>query len=111
MDMRDVGLIVLYRWRLHPGMETSFVEAWSRISELLRSQRGSLGSRLHHGSDGLWYSYAQWPSAQARDQAFAQPPVDAEASEQMRAAIAERFPEVVLDAVADYLMFPDDIKK
>ncbi len=46
----------------------------------------------------------------ARDQAFAQPPVDAEASEQMRAAIAERFPEVVLDAVADYLMFPDGIK-
>ena len=110
MALREMGFIVLYRWRLHPGMETSFVEAWSRISELLRSQRGSLGSRLHRGSDGLWYSYAQWPSAQARDQAFAQPSVDAEASEQMRAAIAERFPEVVLGAVADYLMFPDGIK-
>ena len=106
MALREIGFIVLYRWRLHPGMETSFVEAWSRISELLRSLRGSLGSRLHRGSDDLWYSYAQWPSAEARDQAFAQPPVDAEASEQMRAAIAERFPEVVLDAVADFLVFP-----
>jgi heme-degrading monooxygenase HmoA len=111
MESQAVGLVVLYRWRLHPGMETSFVAAWSRISELLRSQRGSLGSRLHRGSDGLWYSYAQWPSTQARDQAFAQPPVDAEASEQMRAAIAERFPEVVLDAVANFLVFPCDLKE
>ena len=50
------GFAVLYRWRVHQGAEAQFVEAWSLLSELLRSQRGSLGSRLHKGSDGLWYS-------------------------------------------------------
>jgi heme-degrading monooxygenase HmoA len=94
---------VLYRWRLHPGTEESFIQAWSRVSELLR-QRGSLGSRLHKGADGLWYSYAQWPSAQARDDAFALGSADPEASEMMRAAISERLPEIVLTPVADYLL-------
>ena len=94
---------VLYRWRLHAGSEESFVQAWSRISELLR-QRGSLGSRLHKGADGLWYSYAQWPSAQARDDAFALGAADPEASEIMRTAISERLPERVLTPIADYLV-------
>jgi hypothetical protein len=85
-------------------MESSFIEAWSRLSELLRSERGSLGSRLHCGSDGLWYSYAQWPSAQARKDAFAIGTVDPVASEQMEQAIAERYPEVVLESVADFLV-------
>ena len=95
--------VALYRWKIHEDREDQFIEAWSRISDLLLKQRGSLGSRLHRGSDGLCYSYAQWPSAQARKEAFARGPVDAAASERMNAAIRERFPEVVLDACADYL--------
>ena len=95
--------IALYRWKIHEDREEEFIEAWSRISDLLLKERGSLGSRLHRGSDGLWYSYAQWPSAQARKDAFAQAPVDAAASERMNAAILERFPEVVLDPCADFL--------
>ncbi len=94
---------VLYRWRLHPGTEESFIQAWSRISELLR-QRGSLGSRLHQGADGIWYSYAQWPSAQARDDVFALGSADPAASEIMQAAILEGLPEIVLTPVADYLV-------
>jgi len=98
------GFVVLYRWRLHPEAEASFVRAWSRISELLLERCGSLGSRLHRGSDGLWYSYAQWPSAEARSKAFAAGPLDAEASSQMRVAIAEEFPEVILESCADFLV-------
>lgn len=98
------GFAVLYRWRLHPGSEDSFIEAWSRVSELLRSERGSLGSRLHRGADGIWYSYAQWPSAQARDDAFSLGPVDPQASERMARAIAERLPETVLEPVADCML-------
>lgn len=94
--------IVLYRWRLKPGSEDEFVAAWTRVSELLRA-RGSLGSRLHRGSDGLWYSYAQWPSQEARAAAFAGGPVDATALAQMRAAVEESFEEVVLEAVSDLL--------
>jgi len=98
------GFAVLYRWRLHPGKEAQFVEAWRRLSDLLLRERGSLGSRLHRGPDGVWYSYAQWPSAEARARAFAGPAVDAEASERLQDAIAERFPELVLESVADYMV-------
>ena len=100
------GFAVLYRWRLHDGAEESFTKAWSRISELLLSERGSLGSRLHRGPDGWWYSYAQWPSAQAREQAFAGAALDLEASRQMREAIAESLPELVLESVADFMVLP-----
>ena len=99
---------MLYRWRLHPGSEASFVEAWSRLSDLLVQHRGSLGSRLHRGGDGLWYSYAQWSSANARTSAFSAGPVDPVAAEQMRAAIAESFPELTLESVSDFLIFPDE---
>jgi hypothetical protein len=97
------GFIVLYRWRLHPGAEDAFVSGWSYLSEQLRS-RGSLGSRLHRGSDGIWYSYAQWPSAQAREDAFSMQELCGAAREQMRSAIAEQFPEIVLEPIADYLV-------
>src|SRR5688500_5054421 len=92
------GFVVLYRWRLHPGSEASFVEAWSRISEHLLQHGGSLGSRLHRGPEGLWYSYAQWPSAEARANAFRSASGDTVAGEQMRAAIAESLPELVLES-------------
>jgi hypothetical protein len=97
------AFIVLYRWRIHPGLEDDFIDAWSRVSDALRA-RGSLGSRLHRGSDGLWYSYAQWPSAQARQDAFALGSADPSASARMQAAIAESLPEVILDAVADFML-------
>jgi len=92
---------VLYRWRLHAGKEAQFVEAWRRRSELLLRERGSLGSRLHRGPEGVWYSDAQWPGAEARDRAIASPPVDAEASERLQDAIAERLPALVLEPVDD----------
>lgn len=106
MKQRGPGFAVLYRWRLHEGKEQQFAQAWSRISELLLAERGSLGSRLHRGPDGLWYSYAQWPSAEAREQAFAQGSVDPEATRQMRDAVAESFPELVLESVSDYMVLP-----
>ena len=106
MNAPGPGFIVLYRWRLREGAEHAFVAAWSRISARLLADRGSLGSRLHRGSDGIWYSYAQWPSAQAREQAAALGSVDTEASRAMREAIAESFPEVVLECVSDFLVNP-----
>lgn len=98
--------VVLYRWRLHPGKEQAFVDAWSRVTARLRAERGSLGSRLHRGSDEWWYGYAQWPSADARERAFAAGPVDADASRLMREAIAESMPELVLEPITDFLVLP-----
>ena len=94
-------LIVLYRWRLHPGCEAGFIVAWSRLTERLK-ECGSLGSRLHRGPDGILYGYAQWPSDEVRLAAFAEN-LDPDASAQMNAAIAERFPEIQLEPVVDYL--------
>jgi hypothetical protein len=85
-----------------------FIEAWSRVTELLRSRAGSLGSRLHRGNDGIWYGYAQWPSDETRQRAFAQP-LDPLASAQMRAAVAESLPEILLEPVSDYLVLPHAI--
>jgi hypothetical protein len=104
MRSRGPGFAVLYRWRLHPGSEQLFIDAWSRISELFLSQRGSLGSRLHRGADGWWYSYAQWPSAEAREKAFSAEPIDPEAARQMQEAIAESLPELILEPVSDFMV-------
>ena len=95
---------VIYRFRVRGGFEPQFIESWSRITERLRDERGALGSRLHHGTDGLWYAYAQWPSAEARSEALAHSAVDPEAAARMSAAIEESFPEIVLELVADYLV-------
>jgi hypothetical protein len=107
MSNRGPGFVVLYRWRLHPNLETSFVEAWSRITRLLREKGGSLGSRLHRGSDGIWYAYAQWPSDEVRQRGFAQS-LDPVASAQMRDAVAESLPELVLESISDFLVLPDE---
>lgn len=93
----------IYRWRLHPGSEDAFVQAWSRVTELLLTERGSLGSRLHRGPDDIWYSYTQWPSATAKAEGLARPSVDPEAWRQLRAAIAETLPELILEPVSDFL--------
>lgn len=99
------GLVVLYRWRLKSELEGSFIEAWSRITGLLQERGGSYGSRLHRGSDGLWYGYAQWPDGETRQRAFAMA-LDPAATAQMRAAVEESLPEIVLEPVSDYLVLP-----
>jgi len=86
-------------------MEEAFIGAWSRITMRYR-EKGALGSRLHRGSDGLFYAYAQWPSDEARQKVFAEADDPADA-EQMRAAVAERFPEIRLEPLADYLVLPE----
>ncbi len=100
------GHCVLYRFRVDPDREDQFMAAWATITIRLRVERGALGSRLHRGPDGLWFAYAQWPSAEARAAAFAGPPIDEAARDQMRAAVVESLSEIVLDPVADYLALP-----
>jgi hypothetical protein len=98
------GFAAIYRWRLRPGMEDQFIKAWTRISELYLHRHGSLGSRLHRGPDGIWYSYAQWPSSTVREKAFLTDALDKEAGELMRAAIADTLPEIVLEPVVDLIL-------
>ena len=106
--MSSLEFVVLYRWRLKPGSEEAFVRAWSDRTKALL-ELGSLGSRLHHGDDGIWYSYARWPSAAVRTAAF-EIPLDEEgarnaqqARQEMSDATLEEFPDIVMIPVADFL--------
>jgi hypothetical protein len=104
-----LGFCVIYRARIHLHKEAAYVAAWSRLTELLRKEHGALGSRLHRGADGIWYAYAQWPSAQARSNAFARAPIDAVAEQTVRECISEYFPEIHLEPVEDQLVPVGDI--
>lgn len=99
-----LGFCVIYRARVHVDKEARYVAAWSRLTLLLRTERGALGSRLHRGSDGLWYAYAQWSSAEARAAAFKLPSVDPAAEAEVADCIVEYFPEILLDPIEDQLV-------
>jgi len=103
MNEPPAGFAVIYRWRLHPGTERQFQQAWERATPLLMRHRGALGSRLHKAEDGTWIAYALWPSKLAWEQSRALPSVDPDASRQMLAAEAEAFAPVLLTPVADFL--------
>ncbi len=93
----------LYRWRVKPEMADQFVENWSIVTEHYRANCGSLGSRLHRGSDGLYYGYAQWPSREVRDAAV-QDERAADAFAAMQEAVEERFPDVRMEVLSDFLI-------
>jgi heme-degrading monooxygenase HmoA len=99
MNEPTVGFAVLYRWRLHPGREGQFEQAWERTTPLLMRHRGALGSRLPMAEYGTWVAYVLWRSRQAWELARTLPSVDAEASRQMLAAEAEAFAPVLLTLI------------
>ena len=65
---------VIYRWRVKPEKEQQFIEAWTEITKYYLTTFGALGSRLHRGSDGIFYAYAQWKCAENRTEAFQNAP-------------------------------------
>jgi heme-degrading monooxygenase HmoA len=95
---------VIYRWRLKPGTEDAFVQAWRRLTRAIRERRGGLGSRLHRGGDGLWVAYAQWPDRAAWEAASLRDSADPEAAAIMADAVAERLEPIAVEAVADLLV-------
>jgi heme-degrading monooxygenase HmoA len=97
-------IAILYSWRIKPDKEQQFIESWSQVTEFLRKNRGSLGSRLHRGNDGLFYGYAQWKSVEERQNAFQNSAQISDAIEKMRDSIDERFPEIMLEPLADFLI-------
>lgn len=96
--------IALYRWKLKPGKEEQFREAWSEVTLAIREKFGSLGSRLHHSEDGTWVAYAQWPTKELwqAERSFG-PAVEA-ARMKMREAIDESLPSSYLTVSNDYIV-------
>jgi heme-degrading monooxygenase HmoA len=97
--------IVLYSWKIKPELEEQFIRAWAEVTDYYVSNHDSLGSRLHKGSDGKIYAYAQWKSAEQREKAFADSPV-LPAGKKMREAVEEKFPEIEFDLLSDFLKIP-----
>lgn len=100
---------ILYRWRIKPEKERQFIESWSEVTAYYRENFDSLGSRLHRGEDGIFYSYAQWHSPEQRDKAFAEVP-KLPAREKMSEAVEESLPEIQMEIIADYLILPESDK-
>lgn len=98
---------VIYKWRVKPESEQQFIEGWSEITEYLVGNFNALGSRLHRGSDGLWYAYANWRTFEERDFAFQNMP-ELPAREKMNRAVEESFPETKLELIADLLVLPGE---
>ncbi|MES2035395.1 MAG: antibiotic biosynthesis monooxygenase [Pseudomonadota bacterium] len=62
--------VAVYAWRVRPGYEARFREAWRRGTEEITKIYGSFGSRLHRASDGRFIGYAEWPDEATWRRAF-----------------------------------------
>lgn len=95
---------VLYRWRLKSGTEDTFRDAWTEGTKLIHKTCASYGARLHEGTDGLFWSYARWPSEEVRKACFDEHAFfGMDCFKTMQACIEERFPEIVLTVTDDAL--------
>ena len=97
--------IVLYRWRVKAEMAEQFVENWTAITRHYLENCGSLGSRLHIDSGGVYHGYAQWPNSLARDKAKLDVRLEL-ARLRMKDAVEETFPETILELIEDHLELP-----
>lgn len=98
---------VIYRFRVAPDKEDSFVRAWSELTHAIRDQRGGLGSRLHLGEDGVWVAYAQWPDRETWERSRSLETPAPAASEAMADAVEEQFPPLYLEPKVDLLELSD----
>lgn len=94
---------VMYQFEVLPGKEAEFVAHWTRGTELIRAECGSLGSRLHRDENGGFVAYARWPSRDAWKNAPAPSGERKAALEAMRATLAEVCVAHELEIVSDRL--------
>jgi heme-degrading monooxygenase HmoA len=92
---------VIYRWKLHPGMEVQFEKAWAEATGLIRTHRGGLGSRLHRCSDGTYLAYAQWPDQRTWERSSNIPLPENQAMSQMKDAIASSEAPIQMNLLQD----------
>ncbi|MFN3856692.1 MAG: antibiotic biosynthesis monooxygenase family protein [Caulobacter sp.] len=62
--------VAVYAWRVTPGKEEQFREAWRRGTRAITRIYGSFGSRLHQAEDGRFIGYAEWPDEATWREAF-----------------------------------------
>ena len=92
----QVVFVVIYRWKLKPGTDEEFRDAWRRATEAIYQHRGSLGSRLLKADDGTYYATAQWPTQESWERRSEPEDADPEASQLMRQLTETSYPPVRL---------------
>ncbi len=100
---KNLGFVVLYRWRVRAGMEDQFLAAWEIMTRKIKAERGGLGSRSHHADDGTYVAYARWPDRATWEAMGQQPSVDPEAGALMLDAIEETLEPILMEPLADLL--------
>ena len=94
---------ILYRWKLKPGTEETFRDAWKAMTETIKAKYGTGGSRLHRTDDGDFVAYAVWPHREHWGATGKLPSTNPEASARMRACIAHSLPSTPLEVLEDLL--------
>ena len=98
---------VLYRWRLKPGRDAEFREAWAEGTRRIHETCGSHGAALNQDEDGLYWSYALWPSEDVRKACFKENDwFSQDCFVTMQDCIEERFEEVRLEVTNHELAAP-----
>jgi len=58
----SVMFVAIYSFKVHPGKDDQFINAWKELTELILAFEDSLGSRLHKENEDTYIAYAQWKS-------------------------------------------------
>jgi quinol monooxygenase YgiN len=95
---------VLYRFKLEPGAEETFRQAWRSATKAIREHYGTSGSRLHRAGDGYLVAYAVWPDRGTWEKAQSLPSVSPESGAAMRTCLAEPVTTTPLEVVDDLLV-------
>jgi len=102
---------VLYRWRLKPGRDAEFREAWAEGTRRIHATCRSYGAALNQDEDGIYWSYALWPSEDARKACFKENDwFSQDCFVTMQDCIEERFEEIRLDVTNHELVSPPPAK-
>ena len=56
---------VIYSFEVKPNCTDDFIAAWKKMTVLLYTREGSLGSRLHKVNETKYIAYAQWPDRES----------------------------------------------
>jgi heme-degrading monooxygenase HmoA len=54
--------LTLYQWKVKPGKESQFIQAWARLTEHLQLKTPSLSGSLHKTIQGSYVALIEWPS-------------------------------------------------
>lgn len=95
--------VVIYHWKLKPGGDAEFREAWRQATQAFYKTRESLGSQLMQANDGTYYAVARWPSRDLWIRRSEPEPADPQASRIMVDMIEMSFPHIELEVTDDML--------